>query len=462
MGIRRVVGTLVALVVFLAFVAAVTWVYVDLESEGGMDGREMLLARLAADSGQGAPLGVLVTARWNRLPLGTPLEVQAVVLNLGSRDLPGVAVAAGVAEPVRLAPCAGRATGPAPLPAGEAERFCGRLTLPDEPAVVRLPVRVSWDGGAGAASGRLLELGPVRVYDPGKERWRRFVDRATSLLIDLALPFALGLLGWLFKLHQDDRQRMEETWNLMLPIVHATSERYYTPVLSALAGVDRRCRQRVRDGGDMQPPGDDDVNEGFFYFVGLLSHLWALVQERGGFYFKDRAGEEMAQASWSAVLRRAKELPDSRVYWEALEATDRFATLVEFERAYVLAKTVGLDREAAPTTPSQRKALRDMRTAFGNWVKAPGFDLELAVMKVLYEVVQFEMNAIYYRWYQRTEAFPFAELKEEYLKLRKADEKRLNRVAEELESYLWHRAPVRTWLIPGFGPRGQARGQDGP
>jgi len=162
--------------------------------------------------------------------------------------------------------------------------------------------------------------------------------------------------------------------------LHENAERYYQPLLSAASGF--LARRLV---------GKPEA--AFYYLTGFFGHMWGLFREKGGFYFKDRRGEELAQGCWTTIIRWAKGLAGEHVYSGCLDEIERFESLMAFHGRCVPATNLWILRDAL----IRKWDDEETRQA-------------TAAMEILYLILDYEMNAIYELWYGRPEPFPFRKL----------------------------------------------------
>ncbi len=134
--------------------------------------------------------------------------------------------------------------------------------------------------------------------------WLRFVKRSALLAKDLALPFVLVLLGYLFqkrqakrdKEYQDsqkERQERQEVRNIILPFVHALVEKHYMPIV-------RSSLVLIIDAGRWIEEKESTLLElCFFDFVVFLKRMAYLRNDKGQVFFQHRKAEAIASNVWS-------------------------------------------------------------------------------------------------------------------------------------------------------------------
>jgi hypothetical protein len=193
-------------------------------------------------------------------------------------------------------------------------------------------------GPGKSVSSRFTQLGETAVQT-GWEHWR--ASWIYDLLKDMTLPVVLvGLgtaLGFYDKAKENRRQKMEkqleddrkvdaelraqtvQTWNSMLPESHKLATEYYMPVDGAAsAALDEFIgREEAIKSGDQV--AQRAVEERAFYYVLLMSRRFrALADDKGGWYFKNRVGEQLVARcleNFRVLLLRAPQ--DAQVRWSA-------------------------------------------------------------------------------------------------------------------------------------------------
>lgn len=169
-----------------------------------------------------------------------------------------------------------------------------RLNATEVAGRFRLAVRVSWSE-AGVPKSVVLLPGPVTVQDDF-DRFSWIATTVQAISKDLALPLVLLLLSVLLKRAEDierDRkaradfelERISETAKLMLPTHHRNVERYYLPLLTILAELNR-YRLQYEKTKDLA-----DLRRAFFFVVMWVRHVRRIRDKIGGLYFRSRDGE---------------------------------------------------------------------------------------------------------------------------------------------------------------------------
>lgn len=390
-----------------------------LRVSGTESGHQTLVA--ATDGREDAQLSILATASWQQPPAGGRVNIEAVVINRGElavddlRVLTRLVTDAAGGEGEMLSDCADGGAA-STLAAGASRVLCGSLRFGKDPGERTVLLVASWSrGGRRAAVG--LPLGPVPVT-PFLVRW---IEEATDILEALAWPLAVAIVGWILQLLLSDRQRTQQTWNLILPRCQESAERYYMPMWTVITGLLRESEKE---------PGDRDVKQIFWSFVLLLCHTGQLLRERGLFLLKDRRGEELIEAFAGAYLAFARRL-GVREYWLLIETIDRFTILPKFEHQ--------LNSQKANAVALQR-----YYRAFNDALDGPDFESLLIVLDVFRRVLVYETNVVYHQWYQRTERFPLHQLMKLLVGLDAASgmRDRMDGLRRSLRTYIREHRPV--------------------
>lgn len=276
--------------------------------------------------------------------------------------------------------------------------------------VLATAVLVTWSGGREQVG---LVLPAVRVAT-ATSGWLASLTRAVK---DFSLPLVVLLLPLVLDAYRrseekarQERERLDaerregerreaerrerlaaearETWRQMLPVSHEYAATYYMPLYSAVSAL--RFTLRATDAGAV----DDEL----LYGLTLARRLGArLVDEKGGYYFKNRAGERLAVASWDLFLDEIDAvLGDAHVLLH--DARDRLSPT-----------------ESLPTFLSRRAgSLKGLFDALAEALKAWTPEVRtrhVALLGVFAEVLLFEANRVYENWYGEPEAPPFEALR---------------------------------------------------
>jgi len=281
---------------------------------------------------------------------------------------------------------------------------------------------VRWTDAAGRPSQSVVALGDLTAtdcIDTLEEAWAWF----QAALKDLALPILLAVLAYLFKKWEDDReasrrndetqretarraaeqaleaerhrteqerQQLFQTWNQMLKVSHEDATKHYMPMVAAARTVRTHvtdCREAIKQLAPGKLPKEDRYKHALFYFLLLRKRNRRFTDDRGGFYFKDRVGEELAAACWSET---------NRLYI--------LRNPVVREKFSELLQQVGADDLLTTFMEKFRKAARGsvfevVHGHFCKWLARPESEEAMQYLEAFVAVVEFEMNKPYVYWY---------------------------------------------------------------
>ncbi|MBW8874008.1 MAG: hypothetical protein JF614_03525 [Acidobacteria bacterium] len=237
-----------------------------------------------------------------------------------------------------------------------------------------------------------VELGPIRLASPGLQVAAQVADSLFSLVGTLALPLALALLGWYFQQRQQWLAQERQAWNTMLPISHKNNIDLYVPLLSGLLTL----KSRLAEFRGMRT--QESCREVCFYLLFSMRRMRE-IDSSGGFYLMDRMGESLLVQCWSTFLVQARsELPmDSvRELLDLMGPAETFA---------------GYQRKLAKST-KRKELVEAIEKRFQNWAGGTPRALGLEALKLLYAVLDFELNRIYKFWYGDDPIFPAEDCRE--------------------------------------------------
>jgi hypothetical protein len=286
---------------------------------------------------------------------------------------------------------------------------------------------VRWTDIGGRSSQAVVSLGDLaskNYIDTLEETW----SWLQATLKDLALPILLAVLAYRFKKWEDDReairrndenaretarqtaekelevqrheaeqerQQLFQTWNQMLKVSHDDATKHYMPMLSAASTVRThvlKCRVEMKKVPQGTLPGDDRYKHALFYFLLLRKRNKRFTDDRGGFYFKDRVGEELAAACWSET---------NKLYIRGNSAIrEKFSELLNQVAADDLLSTfMKKFREAAAGNNSSETVFQIVYRQFCEWLASGDCEHAMDYLESFIAVVEFEMNKPYVYWY---------------------------------------------------------------
>ena len=240
-----------------------------------------------------------------------------------------------------------------------------------------------------------------------------------DLIKELIWPAVALLAGWLVNRALQQRTEMQQTLQLMLPKIHENAEKYYMPL----------CARILRLEEDWHKLNDDSERAGKSrWFDVLFCDLWILLaldksmtDAIGGWYLKDREGEEQAFQCWdvfkSELETRFNRDRNNRIV-RAIMGVDEYDILLEhFEET-------GATNDDSSPWPRLKKAflgwghgdskgreelLKDAwfetKKDFRKWVD-DDFGKYMIFLTLLRKLLNFEMNRPYETWYGGPAEFP--------------------------------------------------------
>lgn len=338
------------------------------------------LARSALDAGEGSALAV-------------------VFENRGDRPIPRLRILALEAEGFEPGEARWYASGDASisgdglgatvaLPPGTAVSLAVRLRSTGEVGRFTPRIIYAWRDAAQLRHQGIVWAGPIEV----KSWW----STIRAPVVDLAWPVVILILGWWLKTALQKRTETQQILHLMLPKIHENAEKYYMPLCTKIRRLDEVWQELGH--------ADSEVEWNKLFNM-LFYELWVLLmiddrmnREIGGWYLKNRNGEDCADECWepfrSELERRLDRDRIHRVLHviRGIDVDDYVAVMGRFESEDD-EKTVREDDGA------------ETWEAFHGWVKAD-FGNHLVLLRLLRHILLFEMNRPYETWYGSPETFP--------------------------------------------------------
>ena len=273
------------------------------------------------------------------------------------------------------------------LPRGGRIAFCGTL-LPAEQHLKRKINFIIHYSANGQSFDAASSPGAFTV----QTRTDYNLTKLYGWIKDLAFPIMLALFGVFLKLITDNRELRAETWKQMLPKSHDLAGKYYMPIAGSAVGISQSWTRYSKAGAT---PADktQEVRLMFFYIMLFHRLMRDMRYEIGGFYFKDRIGEQIANFCWTvlrdgyfpATLEETK-----RNYAQAVRLKKRKEELDEF-----------LDQldSAGPGSPLFKTF------AFFSAIVARPNDYKSMIdhFDLLRAILIYESNRVYHYWYRLPE-----------------------------------------------------------
>lgn len=190
---------------------------------------------------------------------------------------------------------------------GQQLAFWGELRAVRKHEERDLFVVLRWDG-PGGESHAAVHLGVAETVTG----LQAFLTTFGQFVKDFGLPILLAILGIAYQLwerkraeireEQDRKAQIERTWNTMLPISHEYNTKYYTPLAGAGGGF--LSLVATFQQANQEQPGNEAALQharlAFYYLLLFERRCREIYTTIGGFYFKDRTGEELVATSLSA------------------------------------------------------------------------------------------------------------------------------------------------------------------
>jgi hypothetical protein len=187
----------------------------------------------------------------------------------------------------------------------------------------------------------------------------------------------LGILAFAFQHIIQERSREQSTRNALLSTATTNAVQYLLPISTAVEGLRSHTK--------------DSVDRGFFYFVFALKRMRDLSSSGGGFFFEDTRSKELPNQCWSVVFGRLVKGFGYVDLSYAMDLMEKRETVSKFLR--LLEPPKGVPNEA-------QLALMRVHECFMAWSKDIASDLDLGLLGIMSEVIQFEANRLYLGWYK--------------------------------------------------------------
>lgn len=273
-----------------------------------------------------------------------------------------------------------------------------------------------------------LLLGPLSVA-PRPTRWLSLERTFYATLRDLLWPGLAALLGFLLQNFLQRRSERQQVWSVIFPKAWANAQKHLLAVVSsaqALAELVERNLERPAPAwsdADRRAWAASDDGRGALYFALAMGHAMHRTRRQGGSLFLGSlCAEDMAIECWTLAWRRLR------------EQLGRDQILPLFERARLWKSRASFD---AGLSAAERSALE---AGFTNWLLDARLPLDLALVRALASVMQFEVDAMCGVWYGETGAPkpPVAELQALAKRLEATatlDDRARKRIAAALAAY---------------------------
>jgi hypothetical protein len=291
-----------------------------------------------------------------------------------------------------------------------------RLLAVDEPGRWYLTAVVAWTDTAHHLSRRKgISLGPIIVENVFRKNLLLFAKAAQTYLKDLFWPQLAALFAiWVKRqddrralqredekeeddrraqnerdarstaerLAQENRAMVQQTWTLMLPTSHRNNEQFYMPISNAVSRIHARYAQIGTDRF-----AEDEC----FYFIWLLhKKMYDFAAQRGGWYLKNRRGEELIAAAWNCVVAWTDSIITPHV-------TTRSARALRDEAVALFPRRQITFADFSDHVITQQP-LSDIRPWFSAALGPSAANI-MTIFELIERVIDFEINRAYIYWY---------------------------------------------------------------
>jgi len=259
----------------------------------------------------------------------------------------------------------------------------------------------SWTDDNGNASDLDITFGDLTA-----QGWCKYYGgRFYTFSKDFALPTVFIFFGfayqWWDKKRESKRQKKDQkrahilqTWNSMLPISHEYATKYYMGVAANGKGVLGWLDKYHKAVASSSPlEAAESSHRAFFEMATLGRTLRHLSDQVGGFYFKDRIGEELV----SNCLDYFRDL----CYGSTTDLYRNFSLLLDHvEVDEKLGKFY--EKEGSATGAVQLIFVTAFR-GFSTWLAAKDHQESVDALRAFIGLLEYEMNRPYQYWYERKE-----------------------------------------------------------
>lgn len=209
---------------------------------------------------------------------------------------------------------------PVPLAAGRSAFFLYHLYARHTQACIGqfpLILRYSWKDTTAAASEseqqQSISTGPIRVSTRGRILAERFFSLLARIIPLILLPLVLAAGGYIFQLLQEQKARQQkrqddkhdaeqklqeqklEVWKAIIPSMVQAIRDHYVPLMRVLTLIQADAQLPVAQ-ADL-----NDVLASALLFRTKITHM---VDQNGGFYFRNHAGEKLCADLTNVLLDR--------------------------------------------------------------------------------------------------------------------------------------------------------------
>lgn len=296
-------------------------------------------------------------------------------------------------------------------------RSVTELRASDTPQRFTATAEVDWCTDLGPDSETIV-LGPITVRGESEPRIFAVSKMWVDLLKDLALPVILIVATSLFSIRQRNAEARGASWNLMLEKSHANAEKHYMPLSNAAL----RAALMQESANPADPKSFHPVTFEYLLFLKRYRLLW---EDIGGFYLSTRSGEKIVVQCMNALEKEFQKWLERPVRAKAKDFVGKY---MEFHTFTV--------------NPLPEPEVQRVNATLVRWAAAdrPGMDGAFAALRVLSEVLTYDINLNYRFWYDDPPE-DLSEMTEERTRLRSSGSPALAKIATLYESYRLEKRP---------------------
>jgi hypothetical protein len=313
----------------------------------------------------------------------------------------------------------------APMAPGERRHVTLEMEPVNTSGQYTVAVRYAWQRASDSQA--TVAVGPLIVTSPARAAVTRVGGPIIALFKDLALPIVLAVGAYLLqrqekkrdekrKGEEDERLHQQTTSNLLLPESHRFNTKYYLPLVRVVRNVQTETKP------------EKSLRDRLYVTMAALRRVRHISLQIGGLFLKDTEAEDLVLDLWSLCFAQVR---------TRLDATDVDAVMD------VMAPNEGRSvfkarfpaANAPPATPFQT-ALVAVEKQFEKWTLDVFTREALPPLAAMQQVLEYEVNRPFSKWYEGRLEFPLKKLDESLQKLRalelSTDEmKKVDALAEE-------------------------------
>ncbi len=297
--------------------------------------------------------------------------------------------------------CGASGTSPDLAPASDPDRICARLEKGESRTVwgdlmakrpndaQNLIAVVSWSAANKARSSSVALLGHAASLTWWVRTWtglRGFLKDVGVPILLLVMSIFFGVWQRFHEVKQTERAQLTETWSKMLPESHTIAKKYYIPMCGAFEkAIEYATRYRA---DKTSPDARKHQRMAFYWFSMLTWRTRNAVQKVGGYYFKNRIGEELVAHCWKKYSELyGEDEPTIQARSQLLDLLDGHMT---FDAFVSLLHATGSDSKTKWETAWSH---------FEPWIGGDNCGRALPYLRAFLAILTFEANRPYKLWY---------------------------------------------------------------